>query len=181
MITMSEKKLPDKIGRIIISEEQIREKVRETGEFISREYAGKPLLIVGILNGCVVFLSDLIRQISIPCEIGFISASSYCGTKSTGCVEINLDLKQDISGYNVIIAEDVIDTGVTLAEITDMLRKRNPLSLKVVAFADKPSGRKVDFKPDYTLFTVPDLFIVGYGLDCDGLYRGLPYIAEYGG
>lgn len=170
----------DKIKRVVITAEDIARKTAETGALISREYEGKPLLLVSILKGAYVFLADLSRQISIPCEIGFMAAESYGeGTTSSGDVKITLDLKQDISQYHVIIVEDIVDTGRTLSKIVDMLKMREPLSLKVYSLLDKPERRAVDFKPDYTLFTIPDFFAVGYGLDCGEYYRNLPYIAEY--
>lgn len=170
----------DKIKRVVISAEDIARKTAEAGVLISREYEGKPLLLVSILKGAYVFLADLSRQISIPCEIGFMAAESYGeGTTSSGDVKITLDLKQDISEYHVIIVEDIVDSGRTLSKIVEMLKKREPLSLKVYSLLDKPERRAVDFKPDYTLFTIPDFFAVGYGLDCGEYYRNLPYIAEY--
>ncbi|MCD7730392.1 MAG: hypoxanthine phosphoribosyltransferase [Oscillospiraceae bacterium] len=170
----------DKIKRILISEEEIRAKTKEIGALISREYQGKPLLLVSILKGSFIFLADLCREISIPCEVGFMCAESYYnGTASSGSVNIVLDLKQDISEYNVIIVEDIVDSGRTLSEVVKMLAGRNPISLKVYTLMDKPERREVDFKPDYALFTVPDLFVVGYGLDCGEYYRNLPYVAEY--
>ena len=170
----------DRIKRVVITAEDIAKKTAEAGELISREYEGKPLLLVSILKGAYIFLADLSRQISIPCEIGFMAAESYGeGTTSSGDVKITLDLKQDISEYHVIIVEDIIDTGRTLSKIVEMLKERDPLSLKVLTLLDKPERRAVDFKPDYTLFTIPDFFAVGYGLDCGEYYRNLPYIAEY--
>lgn len=170
----------DKIKRVVITAEDIARKTADAGELISREYEGKPLLLVSILKGAYIFLADLSRQISIPCEIGFMAAESYGeGTTSSGDVKITLDLKQDISEYHVIIVEDIIDTGRTLSKIVEMLKEREPLSLKVLTLLDKPERRAVDFKPDYTLFTIPDFFAVGYGLDCGEYYRNLPYIAEY--
>jgi hypoxanthine phosphoribosyltransferase len=170
-----------KIKKVLISEKELAEKVKETGKRISREYEGKPLLLVSILKGAYVFLADLSREISIPCEIGLMCAKSYySGTVSSGNVKITLDLDQDISRYHVIIVEDIIDTGRTLSEVVSLLKGRNPLSLKVVTLLDKPSRRTVDFEADVSLFTIPDLFVVGYGLDCGELYRNLPYIAEYG-
>ena len=167
----------EEIKEIVITKEQIDEKIREYGDLISREYDGKPLLIVSILNGAFVFCADFCRAVTIPCEIGFMAARSYSGTESTGDVEIILDLKQDISKYHVLIAEDIIDTGRTLTRVIQMLKDRNPLSLKVITLLDKPERRVVDFSADYVLFTVPDRFIVGYGLDYDEKYRNLPYIA----
>ncbi len=169
-----------KIKRIIFSEEEIAEAVRAAGEEISRSYDGRPILLVSILKGSFVFLSDLCRAITVPCEIGFMCAKSYYeGTVSTGVVKITMDLEQDVSNYHVIIVEDIIDTGRTLNDVVKMLKARNPLSLKVITLLDKPSRRIVDFKADMALFTIPDTFIIGYGLDCGEYFRNLPYIAEF--
>lgn len=167
------------IGRIIITQEEIRDRISEVGRQLSAEYSGKPLLLISVLNGAFVFMADLCRSLTIPCEIGFMCAKSYCGTESTGSVEITMDVSQDISKYHVIIVEDIIDTGRTLSVLSQMLRDRQPLSLKIITLLDKPSRRIVDFKPDIALFTIPDLFIIGYGLDCNDYFRNLPYIAEY--
>ncbi len=170
----------DRIKKVVITAEKIAEKTAEAGKLIDREYEGKPLLLVSILKGAYIFLADLSRAVSIPCEIGFMAAESYgSGLSSSGNVKITLDLKQDISEYHVVIVEDIVDSGRTLSKIVEMLRERNPLSLKVLTLLDKPERRAVDFKPDYTLFTIPDFFAVGYGLDCGEYYRNLPYIAEY--
>ena len=169
-----------KIKRIIISEQEIAKAVKEAGEKISQSYDGRPILLVSILKGSFVFLSDLCRAITVPCEVGFMCAKSYYeGTVSTGVVKITMDLEQDISNYHVIIVEDIIDTGRTLNDVVKMLKARNPLSLRVVTLLDKPSRRIVDFKADMALFTIPDHFIIGYGLDCGEYYRNLPYIAEF--
>ena len=170
-----------KIKRVIITEEEIREAIRRAGEEISASYDGRPILLVSILKGAFVFMSDLCRAISVPCEVGFMCAKSYySGTVSSGVVKITMDLEQDISKYHVIIVEDIIDTGRTLNDVVRMLKLRNPLSLRVVTLLDKPSRRIVDFKADMSLFTIPDYFVIGYGLDCGEIYRYLPYIAEYG-
>lgn len=170
-----------KIKRILISESEIAAAIKKAGEDISASYDGRPILLVSILKGAFVFMSDLCRAITVPCEIGFMCAKSYYdGTVSTGVVKITLDLDQDISQYHVIIVEDIIDTGRTLNDIVKMLKTRNPLSLRVVTLLDKPSRRVVDFKADMSLFTIPDHFVIGYGLDCGEYYRNLPYIAEYG-
>ena len=169
-----------RIKRIIITKEEIDAAIAKAGKDIDAEYEGRPLLLVSILKGAFVFMADLSRAVSIPCEIGFMAAKSYyAGTESSGVVKITLDLSQDISNYHVIIVEDIIDTGRTLNDIIKMLKARNPLSLKVLTLLDKPSRRLVDLKADVSLFTIPDLFVIGYGLDCDELYRNLPYIAEY--
>ena len=170
-----------KIKRIIITEDEIREAIKKAGQEISDSYDGRPILLVSILKGAFVFMSDLCRAITVPCEIGFMCAKSYySGTTSSGVVKITMDLEQDISKYHVIIVEDIIDTGRTLNDVVNMLKLRNPLSLKVVTLLDKPARRKVDFKADMSLFTIPDYFVIGYGLDCAECYRNLPYIAEYG-
>jgi len=164
-----------KIKRILISEEDIRAAVKNLGKQISDSYDGRPILLVSILKGAFVFLADLCREITVPCEIGFMAAKSYySGTQSTGVVKITMDLDQDISKYHVIIVEDIIDTGRTLNDVVKMLRQRGPLSLQVVTLLDKPSRRLVDFTADVSLFTIPD------HLDCAEAYRNLPYIAEYG-
>ena len=170
-----------KIKRVVVSEEEIKEAIARAGKQISDSYDGRPILLVSILKGAFVFMADLCRAITVPCEIGFMAAKSYySGTVSTGAVKITMDLDQDISNYHVIIVEDIIDTGRTLNDVVNLLKTRNPISLKVVTLLDKPSRRVVDFKADMALFTIPDHFVIGYGLDCAEFYRNLPYIAEYG-
>lgn len=169
-----------KIKRVLITKEEIDEAIAKAGKEISDSYDGRPILLVSILKGAYVFMADLCRAITVPCEIGFMAAKSYyAGTSSSGVVKITMDLEQDISNYHVIIVEDIIDTGRTLNDVVRMLKNRNPISLKVVTLLDKPSRRKVDFKADMSLFTIPDHFVIGYGLDCAEYYRNLPYIAEY--
>lgn len=168
-----------RIKRILITEEEIKAATKKAGKEISDAYSGEPILLVSILKGAFVFLADLCREIDAPCEVDFMVAKSYNGTNSTGKVDIKLDLSHDISKYHVIIVEDIVDTGRTLADVVEMLKARSPLSLEVVTLLDKPSRRKVDFKADKSLFTIPDLFVIGYGLDCDEYFRNLPYIAEY--
>lgn len=169
-----------KIKRVLITEDEIKAKIAEVGAQISREYDGKPLLLVSILKGAFVFMADICRAVTVPCEIGFMCAKSYYnGTSSSGIVKITMDLDQDISKYHVIIVEDIIDTGRTLSDVIKLLKARDPLSLKVVTLLDKPDRRLVDLKADVSLFTIPDYFAIGYGLDCAEIYRNLPYIAEY--
>ena len=169
-----------KIKRVLVSEEEIKEAIARVGKEISDSYDGRPILLVSILKGAFVFMADLCRAITVPCEIGFMAAKSYySGTVSSGAVKVTMDLDQDISQYHVIIVEDIIDTGRTLNDVVKLLLGRNPLSLKVVTLLDKPSRRVVDFKADVALFTIPDHFVIGYGLDCAEYYRNLPYIAEY--
>lgn len=169
-----------KIKQIIISETEIKTRMKDAAKMIDSLYDGRPVLIVCILKGSFIFAADLCRQITVPCEMGFMAASSYYdGTVSSGSVRITLDLSQDLSRYHVVIAEDIIDTGRTLKKLVDLLKKRNPLSFHVITLLDKPSRRIVDFKADMSLFTIPDTFVIGYGLDCGEYYRNLPYIAEY--
>lgn len=168
------------ISRVLITEEEIRAKVQKIGKTIDSLYDGRPILLVSILKGAFVFMADVCRAVSVPCEIGFMCAKSYyAGTESVGAVKITMDLEQDISGYHVVIVEDIIDTGRTLKDVVRLLKARNPLSLHVVTLLDKPSRRVVDFKADWSLFTIADHFVIGYGLDCGEYYRNLPYIAEY--
>lgn len=169
------------IKNVLISEDEINRELDKCAEWIDREYEGKPLLLVSVLKGAFVFLSDLTKKITIPCEIGFMAAKSYFeGTSSTGNVEITYDLSQDISNYHVLIVEDIIDTGRTLKSVIELLRQRGALSLRVVTLLDKPDRRIVPLEADYSLFTIPDRFVIGYGLDYGEYYRNLPYIAEYG-
>ncbi len=170
-----------KIKRALITEEQIKLAVAQAGKKIDAIYDGNPILLVCVLKGSFVFMSDICRAVSVPCEIGFMCAKSYYeGTASSGTVKISMDLEQDISKYHVVIIEDIVDTGRTLSDIVALLSSRAPLSLRVLTLLDKPSRRVVDFTADISLFTIPDIFVVGYGLDCGEYYRNLPYIAEYG-
>ena len=168
----------DDIKTVLVSEEQLKAKVAELGAQISRDYAGKNLVLVSILKGSVVFMADLMRAVSIPCNIDFMVVSSYGGsnTTSSGLVKIIKDLDGDLSGKDVLIVEDILDTGVTLSNLVPMLKMRNPNSVKICTILSKPSRRKVDIEPDYCGFEVPDEFVVGYGLDYDEKYRNLPYV-----
>ena len=169
-----------RIKNVLVTEEEIAAAIREAGKEVAAIYDGRPILLVSILKGSFVFLADLCRAIDVPCEIGFMRAKSYYdGTVSTGKVTITMDLEQDISKYHVVIVEDIIDTGRTLNDIVEILRGRNPLSLRVITLLDKPSRRLCYFKADISLFTIPDHFVIGYGLDCGEYFRNLPYIAEY--
>lgn len=169
-----------RIKRVVITKEEIDAAIKEAGKKISESYDGRPILLVSILKGAFVFMADLCRAITVPCEIAFMCAKSYYkGTTSSGVVKITIDLDQDISKYHVIIVEDIIDTGRTLNDIVKLLKSRNPLSLRVVTLLDKPERRLVEFKADMALFTIPDFFVIGYGLDCGEYFRNLPYIAEY--
>ena len=166
------------IDHILVSQQQLQDKISELGAQISRDYDGHELLLVSILKGSVVFMADLMRAITIPCAIDFMVVSSYGGsnTTTTGLVKIVKDLDQDLSGKDVLIVEDILDTGVTLSHLMPMLQMRNPRSVKICSILSKPSRRKADIEPDYMGFEVPDEFVVGYGLAYDEKYRNLPYV-----
>ena len=167
----------DDIKTVLVSEEQLKAKVAELGAQISRDYAGKNLVLVSILKGSVVFMADLMRAVSIPCNIDFMVVSSYgSGTKTSGVVKIVKDLDQDLSGKDLLIVEDILDSGMTLSYLKGLLQGRNPASIRIATLLDKPSRRKVDLKADYVGFEVPDEFVVGYGLDYDEQYRNLPFV-----
>ncbi|MEG0085235.1 MAG: hypoxanthine phosphoribosyltransferase [Niameybacter sp.] len=165
------------IARILLTEEAIQDRVKALGEAITTQYAGKELLVVGILKGSNVFMSDLIRQIQIPLKIDFMIVSSYGNaTESTGVVKIMKDIEQSISDKHVLIVEDIIDSGLTLKYLTEMLNTRKPASIKLCTLLDKPARRKERVDVDYVGFEMPDEFIVGYGIDSSEHYRNLPYV-----
>lgn len=166
------------IKEIMFNEEQIQSKVKELAKILSEEYAGKDPVFVGVLKGVVVFFADMIRNIDIHCEIDFMSISSYSGTTSTGRTEVRKDVSVDIKGRHVVILEDIFDTGSSLTYTYNHLMNKNPASLKICTFLDKPSRRKpgITLKPDYIGYTIPNEFVVGYGLDFNEHYRNLPYI-----
>ncbi len=165
------------ISRVLITEEQIRQRVREMGEKITQDYCNKDLFIVSILKGSVIFLSDLIRNISLPVQLDFMAVSSYgTSTATSGVVRILKDLESDIISKDILIVEDIVDTGLTLSYLKESLYARNPASLKTCALLDKPDRRRVPMVPDYIGYEIPDEFVVGYGLDCDEEFRNLPYI-----
>ena len=169
-----------KIKNVMISEEEIQAKIKEAAALIDSWYDGTPILLVSILKGAFVFMADICRAVTVPCEIGFMCAQSYySGTESSGIVNITMDLDRDVSDYHVVVIEDIIDTGRTLNDVVKLLKARNPVSLRIVTLLDKPARRVVELVPDYALFTIPDTFIIGYGLDCGEYFRNLPYIAEY--
>jgi hypoxanthine phosphoribosyltransferase len=170
--------LKDDVGEILITEEELQAKTTELGRAISADYQGKDLLMICILRGAVIFLSDLSRQITIPHEIDFMAVSSYGGirTESSGVVRILMDLRTSIEGRNVLIVEDIVDTGLTLDYIIDNLKTRRPTSLRICALLNKQERRQVDVPLDYVGFDIPDKFVVGYGLDYDEKYRNLPFI-----
>jgi len=166
---------PD-IERVLLSEQKIRGRIKELGETISRDYAKRPLLLIGILKGSVVFLADLMRSISSDCMVDFMCVSSYAGSGSTGQVRVLLDLRESVEGKDVLIVEDIMDTGLTLQYLLENLKTRNPRSLEICALLDKPECRKVPVKAKYTGFKIPNAFVVGCGLDYNERYRHLPYI-----
>lgn len=165
------------IEKIILTEDELLSIAKRLGSRITTDFAGKNLLIVGILKGSVYFLSDLTRHIDTECRIDFIQASSYGGdTVSSGEIKIIKDIHDDLTGFDVLLVEDILDTGNTLKYIYDMLSKRNPKSISIATLLDKPSRREADIKADYYGVNVPDAFVVGYGLDYNQFYRNLPYI-----
>jgi len=163
---------------ILLTEEQIQAKVKELAAQLSKEYAGKDPVFVGVLKGVVIFFADMVRNIDIPCEIDFMSIASYSGTNSTGRTDIRKDVSVDIKGRHVVILEDIFDTGTSLTYTVNHLLNKQPASLKVCTFLDKPERRRpgITLKPDYTGYVIPNKFVVGYGLDYNEHYRNLPYI-----
>jgi hypoxanthine phosphoribosyltransferase len=166
---------------VMISQEKIAQRVRELGAKITKEFAGQPIVVIGVLKGSFIFLADLVRSIENPVTIDFLGVSSYAGTESTGVVKITHDLTKPIAGKHVLVVEDIVDTGLTLQYLVENLKTRNPASLKVACLLDKPSRAKVRVPLEYVGFTIDDEFVVGYGLDYDGIYRNLPHIAIYRG
>ncbi len=160
-----------------MSEEDIRRRLRELGEAITRDYRGKDLVMVGVLKGAFVFLADLVREVDLPLEVDFVAVSSYgADTVTSGVVRIIKDVDLDISGRHVLLVEDIVDTGLTLRYLMDLLRAREPASLEVCALLNKPAARKVEVEVKYCGFEIPPLFVVGYGLDCAERFRHLPYV-----
>ena len=170
--------MEEDIAEILIDEKTLQARIRELGEQISRDYQGKRPILVGVLKGAFMFMADLIRHISIPHEIDFMATSSYGqATESSGVVRILKDLDTPISGRDVLIVEDIIDTGLTLDYLIRILKARNPASLRVCTLLDKRERRRIPIPLDYVGFEVPNKFVVGYGLDFGEIYRNLPYIA----
>ncbi len=165
------------ILRVLFSEEELKAKVAEMGKKISEDYRGKNLMLVTVLKGAVVYLADLMRTIDVPAEIDFMVVSSYgAGTKTSGVVKIVKDLDVPLKDKDILIVEDILDSGMTLNYLKELLQSRGPRSIRIATLLDKPSRRKVDLKADYVGYAVPDEFVVGYGLDYDERYRNLPYI-----
>jgi len=165
------------IEKILVSEEELNAKVQELADQIMEDYKDKNPVFIGILKGSFVFMADIMRKIDIYCDIDFMAVSSYGSQSvSTGAVKINKDLSQDIEGRHIVIIEDILDSGLTLSYLTKYLMNRNPASIRICTLLDKPARRKADIKADYFGFDIPDMFVVGYGLDYAERYRNLPYI-----
>jgi hypoxanthine phosphoribosyltransferase len=166
------------IGEILVQPDDLRRKVAELGARISEDYAGRELLLVGVLKGAIFFLSDLMRELSIPCEVDFMAVASYgSSTESSGVVRILKDLDASIDGRHVLIVEDIVDSGLTLQYLLRNLKARNPASVEVCALLTKPTRREVELQARYVGFEIPNRFVVGYGLDHAERYRNLPYVA----
>ncbi len=171
------KNMLDDIEKVLISEEELKSIVDKMGKQISEDYKDKDLLLVSVLKGSVVFMADLMRKITVPCNIEFMALSSYgSGTRSSGIVRVIKDLSIDIKDYDVLIIEDILDSGNTLSHLKAMLELRSPKSLKICTFFDKPERRTANISADYVGAEIPDAFIVGYGLDYAEKYRNLPYV-----
>ncbi len=168
----------ERIGTVMITQEEILKRAAEIGEQITKDFAGEEVLVVGILKGAVLWMADVVKNIKLQCALDFMACSSYgASTKSSGVVRILKDLDTSIEGRNVIIVEDIVDTGTTLNYLKKSLGDRGAKCVKICSLLDKPSGRKVDLSADYVGFEVDDRFIIGYGLDYDQIYRNLPYIS----
>ena len=164
------------IAKILVSEEEAKEICERLGRQISKDYEGKKLFLVSVLKGAVVFMADLMRNITCDCEIDFMAVSSYSGTKTTGVVKFKKDLDINPEGCDILLVEDILDSGVTLAYLKQVLLQRNAASIKVCAFLDKPANRRSDIEADYVGKVVPDEFVVGYRLDYNEKYRNLPFV-----
>lgn len=164
------------LERVLFDSAAIQERIRQLGEEISRDYAGRKPVLVGILKGCVLFLSDLLRSVSLDCSVDFMSAASYAGQASTGDVRLLLDLRESVKDKDVLLVEDIVDTGLTLDYLLRNLKTRKLRSLEVCTLLDKPTCRRVPVKVKYTGFEIPNEFVVGYGLDYEERFRNLPYI-----
>lgn len=166
------------IQKILITEEELKTRIRELGEELTKEYEGKDPVVVGVLKGVVIFYADMIRELKVPCQMDFMWISSYAGTSTTGNMVVRKDVSADIKGRHVLILEDIYDTGNSLDFVVKHLQSKEPASLKICTLLDKPERRKpgITLKADYTGFVVPNEFVVGYGLDYNEHYRNLPYV-----
>jgi hypoxanthine phosphoribosyltransferase len=167
------------VGKPLFTVEQIQQRVRELAERISEEYEGKNLLAVGILRGAFMFMPDLVRAVRVPLTVDFIIASSYLKTDTTGEVKVHYDIREEVTDKDVLLVEDIVDTGITLNQLRERILARRPRSLKICSFLDKRERRVVDVPLDYVGFEIPNQFVVGYGLDYDNKFRNLPYIAVF--
>ncbi|HSL63651.1 MAG TPA: hypoxanthine phosphoribosyltransferase [Gaiellaceae bacterium] len=175
---MSQTEVEKGVGEILIEHDELQRRISELGEEISADYAGRDLLLIGVLKGAVFFMADLMRRLTIPCEIDFMAISSYgASTDSSGVVRILKDLDINIEGRDVLIVEDIIDSGLTLSYLVRMLESREPASLEVCALMTKPERRQIEVDVRYTGFEIPNRFVIGYGLDFAERYRNLPYVA----
>jgi len=167
------------VGKPLLTTNQIQSKVKKLAERISRDYAGKDILAIGILKGAFMFFSDLVRAISIPLKLDFVIASSYVRTDTSGEVKIFYDIREDVAGKDVLIIDDIVDSGITLNHVRENILEKGPGSLKVCVFLDKLERRVVPVPLDYVGFEIPNEFVVGYGLDYEGQFRNLPYISVF--
>jgi hypoxanthine phosphoribosyltransferase len=169
------------IKEVLIRREEIDSMCQRLGRQISEDYAGKEIILIGVLKGAYAFIADLARYITVPLRVDFMSVSSYgSGTRTSGVVRINKDLDSDITGKNIIVVEDIVDSGLTLKHLKELLTTRNPASIALCTAFDKPERRRVEIHVDYVGMKIPDEFIVGYGLDFDGKYRNLPDVSILG-
>ena len=170
--------MEEDILKVLISEEELKNRISQLGEELTRDYAGKDPVILGVLKGVVVFYADMIRQIRVPCQMDFMCLSSYHGTQSTGNMVVRQDMSVDVSGRHVLILEDIFDTGTSLDYTYHHVLSKRPASIRICTLLDKPERRKpgITLKPDYVGFTIPNEFVVGYGLDYNEHYRNLPYV-----
>ena len=168
--------LNDDVSKVLVSKEELKEICKRLGEQISKDYEGKNLLLVSVLKGAVVFMADLLREISCDCRIDFMAVSSYSGTKTTGVVKFKKDLDINPDGCDILLVEDILDSGITLAYLKSVLVDRHAASIKVCTLLDKPQNRQADIKADYIGKVIPDEFVIGYGLDYDEKYRNLPFV-----
>lgn len=167
----------DDLESVLLSEEQLQQRIREMGAEITRDYQGREPVFIGVLKGCFMFMADLVRNVNVPCSVDFMAVSSYGNSTTTsGAVKITKDLREDIEGRDVVIVEDILDSGVTLHYLTRFLQNRRPKSITIATLLDKPARRKAEVQAKYAGFVVPDGFVVGYGLDYAEKYRNLPYI-----
>ena len=164
------------VGRVLFTEDQIREKAKEVAARINEDYKGESLYLVGTLRGALVWMADVMKELELDTEIDFIVASSYKGTETTGVVTVKKDIEGDVAGKNVIIVEDIVDTGTTLSKLLEYFRGRGAKSVEICSMLNKPSRRKAPVDPKYNGFVIDDLFVIGYGLDYDQKFRNLPFV-----